>query len=88
MIEEELRATFARHEELAPAVGPLRAAIDRIAARRRRRRLAVRTPGAALAVLAVVAVPMLGRTVARLSPRHRSTTCWRRRAVRSRRTAR
>ena len=29
MIEEELRATFARHEELAPAVGPLRAAIDR-----------------------------------------------------------
>ncbi|WP_326562028.1 LCP family protein [Micromonospora sp. NBC_01796] len=61
MIEEELRATFARHEELAPPVGPLRTAIDRIAARRRRRRLTVRTTGAALAVLAVVGIPVLGR---------------------------
>ncbi|MEV4627410.1 LCP family protein [Micromonospora sp. NPDC049523] len=61
MIEEELRATFARHGELAPPAGPLRAAIDAIAARRRRRRTAVRTTGAALAVLAVVGIPVLGR---------------------------
>jgi LCP family protein required for cell wall assembly len=64
MIEDELRATFARHEDLAPSAGTLRAAIDRIAARRRRRRNVVRTTTAALAVLAVVSVPVLQRTLA------------------------
>ena len=33
MIEDELRAAFARREELVPDPGPLRAAIDRAAAK-------------------------------------------------------
>ncbi|TYB37928.1 LytR family transcriptional regulator [Micromonospora sp. AP08] len=52
MIEDDLRAAFARHEELAPPPGPLRAAIDRAVVRRRRRRLRVRLAGTALAVAA------------------------------------
>ncbi|MGC4808007.1 LCP family protein [Micromonospora sp. DT233] len=55
MIEEDLRAAFARHEPLTPATGPLRAAIDRTATtvrRRRRRRTAI---GAACLVLLTVA---------------------------------
>ncbi|SCG56677.1 LCP family protein [Micromonospora humi] len=55
MIEHELRATFARHEELAPPAGPVRAAIDRAVHRRRRRRR-VGTAGAALAAIAVALV--------------------------------
>jgi LCP family protein required for cell wall assembly len=59
MIEDELRASFARHEFQAPGVGPLRRAIDRLAARRRRRRNLLRTGGAAALVLvALIAVPL------------------------------
>ena len=59
MIEDELRASFARHEFQAPRVGPLRRAIDRLAARRRRRRLLLRTgSAAALVVVALIAVPL------------------------------
>ncbi|MFC7546349.1 LCP family protein [Plantactinospora sp. GCM10030261] len=64
MIEDEIRAAFARHVHLAPPTGPLRSAIDRLARRRRRRRLAVASTGTVLAVLAAVALPVLGRDVA------------------------
>lgn len=59
MIEDELRAAFARHEPLAPAVAPVRAAIDRTALRRRRRRARRRLGGTALALIvaALVGVP-------------------------------
>jgi anionic cell wall polymer biosynthesis LytR-Cps2A-Psr (LCP) family protein len=60
MVEEEVRAAFARHEHLTPAAGPLRAEIDRITVRRRRRRLVVRATGAALVLVAVAAVPVYG----------------------------
>ncbi|MEO3775707.1 LCP family protein [Micromonospora sp. B11E3] len=53
MIEDDLRAAFTRHEPLAPPTGPLRAAIDRIAAARRSRRRRRRVGAAALALLAV-----------------------------------
>ncbi|MDG4807071.1 LCP family protein [Micromonospora sp. WMMD1120] len=56
MIEDDLRAAFARHEPLTPSTGPLRAAIDRLAVRRRRRRHRWRAGGAALAVLGVLGV--------------------------------
>lgn len=63
MIEDELRAAFARHESLTPAAGPVRSAIDRTAQRRRRRRLVAQAAGAVLAVLLVVgAAPLLART--------------------------
>ncbi|MET8832328.1 LCP family protein [Micromonospora sp. NPDC004540] len=52
MIEDDLRAAFARREELTPAVGPVRAAIDRAVVRRRRRRLRLRLAGTAMAVVA------------------------------------
>ncbi|MDZ5445549.1 LCP family protein [Micromonospora sp. 4G57] len=52
MIEDDLRAAFARHEELTPPTGPLRAAIDRAVVRRRRRRLRLRLAGTAMAVVA------------------------------------
>ncbi|MEV4753811.1 LCP family protein [Micromonospora sp. NPDC049559] len=64
MIEDELRATFARHETLTPEPGPLRAAIDRLAVRRRRRRFALRAAGTVLAVLVTVSVPVMARTLA------------------------
>ncbi|MER7888940.1 LCP family protein [Micromonospora sp. NPDC094482] len=51
MIEENLRAAFARHEALTPAAGPVRAAIDRVAAVRRRRRQRFRAAGVALALV-------------------------------------
>jgi LCP family protein required for cell wall assembly len=58
-IEDELRATFARHETLAPPVAPVRARIDLAWVRAKRRRLARRLTGAAAAVLlAGAAVPM------------------------------
>ncbi|GAB3055606.1 LCP family protein [Micromonospora schwarzwaldensis] len=56
MIEDELRAAFARHEALTPPTGPVRAAIDRAVAHRRRRRRRVRLAGTALAVAAVALV--------------------------------
>ena len=59
MIEDDLRASFERHEAQAPAVGPLRRAIERLTARRRRRRRLLRTGGAAALVLvALIAVPL------------------------------
>ncbi|MEH1164741.1 LCP family protein [Micromonospora sp. CPCC 205539] len=61
MIEDDLRAAFARHEPLTPPTGPLRAAIDRLVARRRRRRQRWQAGGAALALLGVlgIGVPLL-----------------------------
>jgi LCP family protein required for cell wall assembly len=62
MIEDEVRAAFARHEHLAPLAGPLREKIDKVAVTRRRRRLAMRVAGAAVAVaVAAVTVPALAR---------------------------
>ncbi|MCI4063583.1 LCP family protein [Micromonospora sp. R77] len=59
MIEDELRAAFARHETLAPEAAPVRVAIDRTALRRRRRRFRLRLGGTALALIvaALVGVP-------------------------------
>ncbi|MCL7460638.1 LCP family protein [Micromonospora sp. MSM11] len=56
MIEDDLRAAFARHEVLTPPVGPLRSAIDRLAAARRRRRRRLQAGGAALALLGVLGI--------------------------------
>ncbi|WP_243706407.1 LCP family protein [Micromonospora sp. KC721] len=50
----ELRAAFARHEELTPPVAPLRAAIDRLVVRRRRRRRRLQVGTTALAVLVLL----------------------------------
>ncbi|WP_204942841.1 LCP family protein [Micromonospora luteifusca] len=61
MIEDDLRAAFVRHEPLAPSTGALRAAIDRLAATRRRRRQRFQVAGVTLALLAAlgVGVPQL-----------------------------
>ncbi|MFG1867755.1 LCP family protein [Micromonospora arborensis] len=61
MIEDDLRAAFVRHEPLTPSTGPLRAAIDRLAATRRRRRQRFQAAGVTLALLAAlgVGVPQL-----------------------------
>ncbi|RQX17327.1 LytR family transcriptional regulator [Micromonospora ureilytica] len=61
MIEDDLRATFVRHEPLIPSTGPLRVAIDRLAAVRRRRRQRFQAAGVTLALLAAlgVGVPQL-----------------------------
>ncbi|WBB65622.1 LCP family protein [Micromonospora sp. WMMD812] len=56
MIEDELRAAFARHEALTPPAGPVRAAIDRVVAVRRRRRQRVRAAGVALALVGALGV--------------------------------
>ncbi|MFC4016725.1 LCP family protein [Micromonospora sp. GCM10011542] len=56
MIEDDLRAAFVRHEPLTPPPGPLRAAIDRLAVRRRRRRRNWRAGGVALALLGVLGI--------------------------------
>lgn len=66
MIEDDLRAAFARHEALTPPAGPLRAAIDRAVVHRRRRRLRLRLAGTAMAV---VAAALTGFTVAVPQPR-------------------
>jgi len=59
-IEEELRATFERHEALTPAVGPVRAGIEVASVRARRRRMIRRVTTAAVAVLmAGTAVPVI-----------------------------
>ncbi|WP_446217723.1 LCP family protein [Micromonospora sp. IBHARD004] len=59
MIEDDLRAAFARHETLTPPTGPVRSAIERSVVRRRRRRFRLRLGGTALAlvVAALVGVP-------------------------------
>ncbi|GAB3949034.1 hypothetical protein GCM10027614_47150 [Micromonospora vulcania] len=61
MIEDDLRAAFARHESLTPSTGPLRAAIDRLVVGRRRRRRRWQAGGTALALLGVLGlgVPLL-----------------------------
>ncbi|MER7587024.1 LCP family protein [Micromonospora sp. NPDC127501] len=61
MIEDDLRAAFARHETLTPSTGPLRVAIDRLAAVRRRRRQRFQAAGVTLALLGAlgVGVPQL-----------------------------
>lgn len=61
MIEDDLRAAFARHETLTPSTGALRVAIDRLAAVRRRRRQRFQAAGVTLALLAAlgVGVPQL-----------------------------
>ncbi|MCG5436701.1 LCP family protein [Micromonospora foliorum] len=61
MIEDDLRAAFVRHEPLTPSTGPLRAAIDRLAAVRRRRRQRFQAAGVTLALLGAlgVGVPQL-----------------------------
>ncbi|WP_319461119.1 LCP family protein [Micromonospora sp. RTP1Z1] len=56
MIEDDLRAAFARHETLTPPTGPLRAAIERTVVRRRRRRLQLRLSGTALALVVATLV--------------------------------
>lgn len=63
MIEDELRAAFARHEPHAPAVSALRPAIARLASHRRRRRLSVRS--GVVAVLALVTALGLPPFIAR-----------------------
>ncbi|MBF9130723.1 LCP family protein [Plantactinospora sp. S1510] len=63
VVEDELRATFARHEQLTPDIGPLRTAIGVAATARRRRRRSVQAAGAALAMIAVLVLPTLGRGV-------------------------
>lgn len=62
MIEDELRAAFARHEARSPAAGPVRAAIDTAVVRRRRQHRAAQVAAAAVAVLlALVVTPVLAR---------------------------
>jgi len=57
MIENELRTSFARHEDLVPDALPLVPAIDSGARRLRRRRRMTAGTLAALAVVVAVAVP-------------------------------
>lgn len=59
MIEEELRASFARHEVLVPDAQPLAPAIDAGARRLRRRQRISTSIVAALALAAAVTVPMM-----------------------------
>ncbi|MET8352838.1 MULTISPECIES: LCP family protein [unclassified Micromonospora] len=61
MIEDDLRAAFARHEPMTPPTGPLRATIDRLVTRRRRRRRRWQAGSAALALLGAlgIGVPLL-----------------------------
>lgn len=65
MIEERLRASFARHEPQAPEVATLRRGIDALAARRRRRRVGLLSGGVAATVSALlVAVTVVLRQFA------------------------
>ncbi len=64
VLEEELRAAFVRHEPSVIAAEPLSSEINSAVVRRRRRRLALRLTGAALAVLVAVGLPVYGRTLA------------------------
>lgn len=60
MIENEVRAAFARHEEPVGDVTRLRLAIEREARRRRSRRAVLRTSGAVLAVAVAATLPGIG----------------------------
>ena len=71
MIEEELRAAFARHEAETPAAGPVRDKINRAFVRRKRRRAAARAAGVATAVLVaagVVPIALAQRGPATVAP--------------------
>jgi LCP family protein required for cell wall assembly len=71
MIEEELRAAFARHEAETPAAGPLRDKINIAFVRRKRRRAAARAAGVATAVLVaagVVPIALAERRPATVAP--------------------
>ena len=69
MIEEQLRAAFARKEAEVPAAARLVGRIDSAARRRRRARVVLRSGAAALAVvLALVGTPILVRQWARAAP--------------------
>ncbi|HEV7897374.1 MAG TPA: LCP family protein [Planosporangium sp.] len=59
MIEDELRTSFARHEELVPDAGRLGPAIDAGARRLRRRRAVLASSAAALTALVMAAGPIL-----------------------------
>jgi LCP family protein required for cell wall assembly len=59
MIEDELRMSFARHEDLVPDAQQLLEPIDAGIRRLRRRRRTTATGMAALAVVVAIAVPML-----------------------------
>jgi LCP family protein required for cell wall assembly len=59
MIEDELRTSFGRHEDLVPDAQDLLAPIDAGVKRRRRRRRVAATGLTALTVVLAVAVPML-----------------------------
>jgi LCP family protein required for cell wall assembly len=63
MIEDELRTSFARHEELVPDADGLRPAIDDGARRLRRRRTVRVSTAAALTVLVMAAAPVLATRV-------------------------
>ncbi len=67
MLEDELRAAFARHESQAPSAEAVAAAIEE-GYRRRRRRGRLRSAGVALAVAAMVAVPSIAVAVSRQKP--------------------
>ncbi len=64
MIEDQLRASFARHEDLVPQAQDLTGKIDAGARRMRRTRATVTSSLAALAVFAAIAVPVLGPRLA------------------------
>lgn len=58
MIEDELKAAFARHENLAPPTAPVRAAIDTAVRRRRRHRTGAAAAAGVLALAAMVGIPL------------------------------
>jgi LCP family protein required for cell wall assembly len=68
MIEEELRAAFARHEAETPAAGPVRDKINRAFVRRKRRRAAARAAGVAAAVLVAAGVVPIALAQRRPAP--------------------
>jgi hypothetical protein len=69
MIEDELRATFARHEGEAPDPLTMRGRIDVLARRRRRARSALRLAAASVAVaLAITGVPLVRDRLAGSNP--------------------
>jgi len=68
VVEDEVRATFARHEWLTPDPGPLREAIGAAATSRRRRRRGAAAVGAALAIMGVLSIPLLAREPAAVAP--------------------
>ena len=68
MIENELRAAFARHEEPVGDVTRLRLAIEQETKRRRSRRAVLRTSGAVLAVAVAATLPGIGVGLFRNGP--------------------